>query len=122
MIRGQVAEEARIAGLCDDVQQELGLDWITIIHRYATSHAGPDEDRVACHTTVDWEYRQAGMLWYLRETMTEDDLSLRRIVVHEMVHVMLAPMESLISDGEVRSKLCEFAVENVTRAIVELLP
>jgi hypothetical protein len=120
-IRGQAAEEARILTMADEVQEELDLGWATIIHRFSSHHADGDE-RVACHTTVDWEYRQAGMLWYVRETMAESDLNLRRIIVHEMVHVMLAPMESLVDSSHLKDKVCELAVENVTRAIMEILP
>jgi len=121
MIRNQEIEEARCASIFDDVLEELGVDWLTVVHKFSTKTEG-DDARVAAETTTDWEYRQASVEWRLPITLLASDLELKRISVHEIVHMLVAEMEMQIKDKSLANKLCERAVENVTRAILEVLP
>jgi hypothetical protein len=120
-VRGEEAEKARIEAITDEVLEELAMHWVTIRHRFTTANG---EDRVLAETEPDWEYRQASIEWNLGLTLARTDLELRRDIVHELVHVLVAPMEQLIQVGpkSLKVKLCEAAVENVTRAILEVLP
>lgn len=105
----------------DHVLEELGLDWLDIRLRWNTK-MGEASERTACETITDWEYRQASMDWCLPLVATMTELELRRMVVHEVVHVIVAPMEMQIGNAVLANQLCELAVENVTRALLEVLP
>jgi hypothetical protein len=120
-MKNEQLEQARIVAIVDDVLEALDLSWFTVRNRFTTENG---EDRVLAQTEPDWEYRQASIEWNLGLTCARTDLELRRDVVHEIVHVLVSPMEQLIQvkAKSVKIKLCELAVENVTRAIMEVLP
>jgi hypothetical protein len=121
MIRNQKLEEARCANVFDEVLEALGMDWLTVHHKFSTKTDG-DDARVAAETTTDWEYLQAGVEWRLPITLLLTDLELKRVAVHEAVHMLVASMEMQIPDEPLANKICELAVEHVTRAILEVLP
>jgi hypothetical protein len=121
VMRNQDKEQERIELIMEHVLEELRLDWVTIRLKWNTT-MGAESDRTACKTTTDWEYRQSSMDWCLPLTAAMTDLELLRLVVHEVIHVLVAPMEMLIKDQELSNKVCELAVENVTRALLEVLP
>jgi hypothetical protein len=120
-MRNQEQEQTRVETVLEHVLEELRLDWMDIRLKWNTA-MGEGSDRVACSTTTDFEYRQASMDWCLPLIGAMTDLQLRRLVVHEVMHVLLAPMEMQISDKKLANQLCELAVENVTRAVLEVLP
>lgn len=119
MIRNQELEQARIEACMDDLLETLEMAWVTVNYKFSTKIG---DDRVAAETTTDWEYRQATIEFSLPITTLATDLELRRICVHELVHVLVSPMEMQIKDKDLANKLCELAVENVTRALMEILP
>lgn len=120
-MREQDLHEARVICMVEEVCEQLSLDWVEVNIKFNTK-SGEGSDRVCCETTTDWEYRQVVFDWCLPIVATQSDLQLRRVVVHEIVHVLVAPMEMQLPDKELVNKLCELAVENVTRAILEVLP
>ena len=90
VIRNQELEQARIEACMDDLLETLEMAWITVTYKFSTKTEG---DRVAAETTTDWEYRQAAIEFSLPITTLLTDLELRRICVHELVHVLVAPMD-----------------------------
>ena len=118
-MKNQELEEARIIANMDDLIEELNLTWLIITYRFNTKSDG---DRVAALTTTDWEYRQASIEFTLPVTLLLTDLELRRLCVHELVHVLVASMEMQLPDDPLVNKVCELAVENVTQAILGVLP
>ena len=122
VVRNEELEQARCESITDNILEELGVSaWMTVRHKYSTRN---DEDaRIGAETTTDWEYRQATIEWVLPITSQLTNLELHRLAVHEVVHTLLAPMESLVKcvQNDPKALLCELAVENVTRAILEVL-
>lgn len=94
-------------------QELLGLSHVTIKHTMLGNVHDESPDVVA-DTKAYWEYRNAEITWYLGKVATLSDETLEGTVVHELVHVLLAPMESHIP--EKYNEQSEFTVENVTRA------
>jgi hypothetical protein len=121
MIRNQALEEARCTAIFDEVLEALGMDWLRVSHKFSTKTEG-DDSRIAAETTTDWEYMQAGVEWRLPITLLLSDLEVKRLAVHEAVHMLVASMEMQIPDEPLANKICELAVEHVTRAILEVLP
>jgi hypothetical protein len=106
--------EARVLAIATRLHAELGLEWVSVGHKFNTSHEG---DRVAAATTADWEYRQATIEWNIPICATLDDEDLLELATHEYVHILNAPVNDNLPDGEVFEKLNEFSVECIARAI-----
>lgn len=93
----------------------LGITNVT--HRRIDTVADHPYEGVVAETKGAWEYRQASILWYVPNVCTVDDPELERIVVHEFCHVLMAPMESLVTLQK-HYKTCEYAVQRVADAIL----
>lgn len=74
------------------------------------------DERVLAETLADWEYLQAKIDWNLDFSMACSKQKIALTAVHELVHVLHAPMEGLLKDKH--SKLGELSTENVARAIL----
>ena len=111
------AQKTRVQVLTDYWYKQLGMNRLGfhVSHVFVESFAEAHHSIVA-ETEYNWEYRDGVIRWYLARiaSLTEDELS--EAVVHEFVHVILASMESCVK--EKHSKLCEFAVESMTQAIL----
>lgn len=118
-MRNEEAERQRVTDVVEHVLEELGVTWVDVELAFTTVNKGS-----VCETTTLWEYRTASMQWVLSATIELTDRDLRRMAVHEVVHVLVAPMESQVfgKGGSAKDKACEFAVESVARAILEVLP
>ncbi|MDE3023764.1 MAG: hypothetical protein KGI54_18265, partial [Pseudomonadota bacterium] len=105
----------------DELLQRFEMQWTTIINRFNTSL---EADRVVCATMADWEYRQASLNWNLPLVATFTDDELKAVAVHELVHVLTAPIWESIPTGRTRDnlfRLNELATENVSRVLLALL-
>lgn len=109
------ALRTRIYDIFNDWLDLLEMRWIDVSVQCSDS-AHPDDAWTAADTDAKWEYRQAKITMYLPTIANHDDDDLRDIIVHELVHVLLAPMESLRKDSE--TKVCELAVESTARALI----
>ena len=118
-MKDEALQTARVIEAVENILEELNVTYVDVKIKTNTKMG---DERVTCETTTDWEYRQASMDWCLPIVAVLSDLDLRRTAVHEVVHVMVAEMEMQVKDKDLPNKLCERAVENVTRAILEILP
>lgn len=104
--------QRRIEGITKRLEKQLGLHWLTIRHNF------DKEGEAEAKTLCSWEYRQATVTWSLSHacSMTDDELELTAI--HEYAHLLIAPVACLVpEDPPIHTKLEEFAVENIARAI-----
>jgi len=95
----------------------MDMGWLTIKHTFNPNFSEAHHYIVAS-TEVDWEYRSGVTDWYLPRVCAITDETLESVVVHEGVHCLTAPMESIISTKD--SKVCEFSVESLARAILSV--
>lgn len=118
-IRDQAAIEQRVNDLITRLSADFDLAWITLHNRFDPKN----EDRILCTTLCDWEYRQASFTWSLPQLAIISDEDLEVVAIHEIVHVLNAPVwESLTPKEQDRlGKLNELATENVTRVIAHLI-
>lgn len=107
----------RVCKSFDEWVKLLKLDWIDItLVRNDGCHA--ENEDVAADTTAKWQYRQAMIRAYLAAMATSTDAEIENIMVHELAHVLVNPMEDkVLSKYEDQ---CEMAVENVARALVDV--
>lgn len=105
--------------LCTSLwSRTLGMDGLTIKHRRVDA---PPEDGELAATHPQWEYKQASIIWYMPKVAAIDDDELEAAVVHEFVHVLLAPMETWAREQKkCPTQAFEFAVESVTQAILKV--
>jgi hypothetical protein len=89
----------------------------TIEHIYIPHFNKHNKDIIA-DTSAEWEYRSATIRWYLGRTATLADTDLEITAIHELSHVLLAPMESHVKNRY--TEQAEFAVENTARLIKRL--
>lgn len=93
----------------------LDMQWVEItLARNDSFHA--EEEEVAAATSTKWSYRQADIRAYLPVIVGYTDAQMDILVVHELVHVLVNPMEDELPSKY--EKQCELAVESVARAIV----
>lgn len=107
-------DKERIERLTTDWQSAMDLGWLSIKHLYSENFN--EEHLVVAETEADWEYRQAKITWFLPRVAGIDDHALEEVVVHELCHVLTAPIESELSNN--KSKQGEYAVECLSRAIL----
>lgn len=96
-----------------------------IHHLFIESKVDTESPEVLAETECHWQYHQATIRWSLPNVAGVEDKYLDATVVHELVHVMVAPMESLLRTDEGEHSgavngMCEFAVESVARAILRV--
>lgn len=109
----------RILATADIWHRRLGIDslGIKVTHKFIPSYDDDDHEIVA-RTQAVWQYRHAVVEWKLPAVTRLSDQALVEVVIHEYVHVIIAPMESKL-DSE-HEELCEFAIETMTRAIMNV--
>jgi predicted protein tyrosine phosphatase len=119
-VRNQAALEQRVNKVVQSFVDLFDLGWVRIINKFDPR---VDGDRVICETVPDWEYRQATFIWNLHQVASLPDEKLDTTVIHEIVHVLNAPLfESLTpATQEKLAKLNELSVENVCRVIEFIL-
>lgn len=120
-MRGQAEEQVRVEAAVQRLAFLLGMDWILVQNRFTVKK---DEFAAAESSVGDSQYRQHSIQWNLSATATVTDEELEAIVVHELVHALLGTLWDQISAAQ-QEKLKWFnerATEDVTRAILALLP
>lgn len=83
-----------------------------------TTNDNDDSHAIMAETKTQWEYQQASIRWHLPSCCGQEDSWIEGTMVHEMVHVLVAPMESQLPNSQ--SKLCEHTVETVAKAILRV--
>lgn len=107
----------RVCAAFDEWVVLLKLDWIGItLVRNDGAHA--ENEDVAADTTAKWQYRQAMIRAYLSAMATSTDEEIENIIVHELAHILVNPMEDKVPSKH--EDQCELAVENVARALVDV--
>ena len=108
---------ARIERLASEWEPRLDLPGITVIHRYFENFGGDNDSGIIAETEVHYVYRDAVIRWYMPAVVRLDDTDLEDCLVHEYVHVLIAPMELHIPE-KFKGEQNEFAVENMARALL----
>lgn len=107
--------KAEIIGLADNWQRLTDLSHFTINHTFVESFKDDDPDTCA-DTEAYAEYRSARIRWYLASCSRLNEVDLEDIVVHEIGHVLLAPIEAHVKKG--KDEWGELAVQNLARALI----
>lgn len=91
--------EAIVRDRSDIWQDRLGLSHVEIEHVFLDTFEGAgdgsDFHTTAC-TETRWQYLQAKIKWYLPSLVRHDERTVEAVLVHELVHVLLAAEQTLI--------------------------
>lgn len=88
-----------------------------VFHDDLRGEEADDLESTAAATTTAWEYRSASITWYLPAVAAMTDEGLEQVVVHELCHVLLAPLKEALKANTI--KVEELATENVARAVLK---
>ena len=110
------AQKARVMALFAEWSQRLALSHWDFYYTWHRQNPKDHMDGVLMTVSPEWEYLHTNVQVYLEETTKRDDDFLRRDVVHELCHCLVAPMES----NKLPMKQVEFAVSSLTRLILVL--
>lgn len=82
-------------------EPRLGLERWEIEHVFLDTFEGAGAPTFGdfCTTAVcevRWNYEMAKVKWYLPSAIRHDEDALERIVVHELMHIVLAPEQQLL--------------------------
>lgn len=102
--------------LVTDWRKRLGLSDYIITLTFSRGFCQENPDRVA-YTNVFWAYQDAEITFYL-ETLKDSYKSLEAIIVHELTHILLAPISSNLEPGFEQQH--EFTCENIARVFLNM--
>lgn len=71
-----------------------------------------------CATLAQWQYSRARLRWFMPRVVTITDHRLRAVVVHEIIHIVLNPIDSLLKSGAQSETNNEKATEDMTRVVL----
>jgi hypothetical protein len=89
---------------------------VDIRHVFIESDAGDGSETTLAETKAQWDYHQATIKWYLPPAAGSTEEYINGTVVHELVHVLVDPMESKLRGKH--DSICEHTVEGIARAIL----
>jgi hypothetical protein len=113
----QVVVRDRIVKITSALEHEFGLDgWLLVRHEFSIGVDAEDSETVAS-TLPSWEYRSALITWYLQAVAMLTDDQIVKTATHEYIHVLIAPIATLIPKGRGVDKLEEYVTESLMRVI-----
>ena len=88
------AQKRRISCLADKWRDLLWLShWRVIDHWERVCHKADTEDvRKTAETCTQWEYMRADVTWYLPVVAMLPDEEVEELVIHELLHMVVAEM------------------------------
>lgn len=107
-----------VSTIFEELTHDLQLQHLDIV-LFRSDCSRSDDTDCAADTTAKWQYRQAKITVYLPHFSHLDRTDIRRVLCHELVHVLVNPMEDKVPERF--TDQCELAVENVTVALIALL-
>lgn len=113
--------KARATAIVEEIVNRFDLGWMQWV--VAFDPKAQDDNRVLCQTICDWYYRQTTLLFNLPTLASTTDAQLRGVVIHEIVHALIAPLFTSLTEAvqERLHDVNELSTENVSRVLEHLL-
>lgn len=93
----------------------MGLNWWDVEVKFVYQAPLADSSFLTiARADVEWEYKLASITFYVPEMVDMEDKELEEIVVHEMVHILVAPIQQ--DDGN--QQMTEFGITLLTDALL----
>lgn len=101
----------RILDLADKWIGPSGFKWWQINIEYSRQ---PDGDDTTAITHVRWPYHKADIIFYMSVVAETDDKELENVFVHELAHLLIAP----VIDEDTDQEKHEYATECIAKALI----
>lgn len=108
-------QKKRIKKLVEKWHDPMGMGWFHIDMNWDRARKD-DVPNTAARTVSSWQYRNADITWYLPACADNDDDFMENIVVHEFVHILIAPLALVDKETDLPLQH-EYATECVARAM-----
>lgn len=108
-------QKARVEKIWDEWYDILAMWWWRIDRTWDRAREENNYDCIA-KTSSNWQYRTAHITFYLPTALDLDDSHLEESIVHEFVHVLLAPIQDM-RDDQAR-EITEHTVTTVARTLI----
>lgn len=95
----------------------LQMGFTELKYEYVRGLCPDDESTCAC-TNSSWTYRKAHITWYIEKLSTLSDHELEDVVVHELVHVLLAPVTQ--DQGKEWHEQIEFTTQTIAMLFINV--
>lgn len=90
---------------------------VTVWHCFIEGAHPDDGNDTMAETKGQWQYHQGTIKWYLSSVCGQEEKYIDATVVHELVHVLLDPLQALIPGRKADEIVNEHTTEAVARAI-----
>lgn len=104
-----------ILSYADRWQRIMDLSHFLIKHEFVNEVSEENPETIA-EATTQWQYRESTITWYLPNARELESDALEDTVVHELVHVALAPIQDFVPNKH--EKLSEYVTEGIARALL----
>jgi hypothetical protein len=108
-------ERRRCTHMFNEMVVILKLEWCDFTLRF-------DEDgnnNSIAQIRTQYEYREAFITFNVTACMVLEDAELRKVIIHELCHVLMGPIHKKLKGGSVEKE--ELATQNIQRAILAAL-
>lgn len=109
------AEKARINKYWDKWFRAIGLSWWTV-DKIFERELNKDSPSQAATSSSNWQYRTACITFVVPVCAEQDDEKLENVVVHEMTHILAAPIQDF-RDDQAR-EITEYTVTTIAQALM----
>lgn len=112
------AGKERIQGFATKWERLMDMAWLSVKHTY-NPNVNEESPFIVATTQADWEYRAGVIDWNMPRVCAIEDDTLESVVVHELSHILLNPLEQLATKPH-EAPLVEFAAESMARALLSV--
>lgn len=95
----------------------MGIKWHRLDVIFDRNYEESDKEILANSQSL-WQYRKASITFYLPVVDKCSDDDLEHNVVHELVHILLAPLWYNCNKSDEMSQINEYTVESITNAFI----
>ena len=96
-------QQNRIRALRDKWDDPILAGEAEVTHMFSRDYADATDEtwyKTVCSARAQWQYQEASFEWNCPNVAKQDDDSLERIYVHELMHFMVNPMHKKRSPRE----------------------
>lgn len=104
----------KIQKVWDKWFKPLGLGWYRVDVEWS-QYQNEDNPRTKAQTSSNWQYHTARIIFYVPEFLDDDQEDIENTVVHEMSHILCAPIQDFRDDQS--REITEHTVTTVAQAL-----
>lgn len=108
-------QKKRVESLIRKWFKPIGMGWWQVDFHYERERSEQDSTTIGM-TTSNWQYRTGDITFFLPTCAEIEDHKLEEAIVHELTHILVAPLQDVSSDAS--RDITEFTVTSIARALI----